>query len=420
MTGSIHPIAAALRRGYPPGRFIPALCLLLLLAACKKEEKPVAKVEVPPAEVTVVKLSAQDVPVTIDFVGQTESSHQVEIRARVNGFLEKRMYEEGTTVTQGQVLFTMDPKPFEAQLNAAKGALAMQEARLRTAQANLKRIRPLTERNALPQKDLDDALGQEQAAAAAVESAQAEIQQATLDLSYTTIKSPVSGMSSFARVQEGAYINPQNSLLTYVTQVDPIWVSFSVTENELLSHRSAMKAGLLQVPDNGGYEVEIVLADGTVVPERGRLTFADAEYSAETGTFMVRAVMPNPGGMMRPGQFVRIRLIGAHRPNAILVPQMAVLQGAQGHFVWVVGEGNKARVQAVEVGPWHGNDWFILSGLKPADQVVVSGMMRLTADAAVKVVETTDQAAMPAKTSAATTATVATATTVAAGEEGRP
>lgn len=196
-------------------------------------------------------------------------------------------------------------------------------------------MKPLVEQDALSQKDLDDATGQEQAAAAAVESAKAEMEQARLNLGYTTIQTPVTGLSSYARVQEGAYVNPQNSLLTYVVQTDPIWVNFSLSENDMLKYRGQAERGQIRLPQGGAYEVELLLADGSIFPKSGRITFADAEYNQQTGTFLVRATFPNPKTVLRPGQFVRVRLHGAMRPRAFTVPQRAVQQGAKGHFVWL-------------------------------------------------------------------------------------
>ena len=365
-----------------------------LLAGCDKKA-PVAA-ERPPVEVTVQKVAPRNAPVTYEFVGQTQSSHQVQIRARVAGFLDKRLYTEGTMVKAGQPMFQQDPKPFQAQLDAAKGALAEQQARLQTANDNLAQVRPLAALKALSQKELDDATGQQQAAAAAVQTAQANVETAKLNLGYTRITTPVTGLSSFARVQDGAYVNAENSLLTYVEKVDPIWVNFSISENEMLSARSEQKAGRLKLPPQEQYVVELVLADGSVFPKQGRVTFANADYDPQTGTFLLRATLPNPEGALRPGQFVRVRLQGAVRPNAILVPQQSVLQGAKGHFVVLVDKDGKALLRNVEVGPWLGDDWFINAGLQPGDRVVTDGMARLSPGAAVKLVEPKAASAAPA------------------------
>jgi membrane fusion protein (multidrug efflux system) len=269
----------------------------------------------------------------------------------------------------------MDPKPFQARLSAAEGALAQQQARLRTAEADLKRVKPLVEQNALSQKDLDDATGQQQAAAAAVASASAEVEQTRLNLSYTTISAPLFGLSSYARVQEGSYINAMNSLLTYVVRIDPIWVTFSVSENDMLRWMEETDTGKVRRPKE--YEVQIVLADGSVYPNKGHITFADAEFNQQTGTFMLRATLPNPKGKLRPGQFVKTRLIGLVRPGAITVPQRAVQQGAKGNFVWTVDKQGKAEPRPVTVGDWIGNDWFVTAGLRAGDTVIVDGGLTL-------------------------------------------
>ena len=350
-----------------------------LLAGCKKEEKKAE--ERPPVEVTVMNAVARDTPVSFEFVGQTQSTRQVQIVARVNGFLDKRVYTEGSFVKAGQVMFLQDPKPFKAQLDAAKGELGEQQARLQVARDNLARVKPLAARKALSQRELDDATGQFLAASAAVETAKANVEQAQLNLGYTTITTPVSGLSSFAKVQDGQYLSGsgESSVLTYVQQTDPIWINFSVSENDMLKYRTDQAAGLLHLPGADNYEVEVVLADGSVFPKRGRITFANADFNSQTGTFLLRATIPNPGAALRPGQFVRVRLLGAVRPNAILVPQEAVLQGAKGHFVVVVDKDNNAEIRGVEVGPWYGNEWFITRGLAPGDTVVVDGMVKTVA-----------------------------------------
>ncbi len=366
-----------------------------LLAGCKKEEKKAE--ERPPVEVTVMKVVPRDTPVSFEFVGQTQSTRQVQIVARVNGFLDKRVYTEGSFVKAGQVMFLQDPKPFKAQLDAAKGELGEQQARLQVARDNLARVKPLAARKALSQRELDDATGQFLAASAAMETAKANVEQAQLNLGYTTITTPVTGLSSFAKVQDGQYVTGtgENSELTYVAQVDPIWVNFSVSENDMLKTRTEQSAGLLRLPANDEWEVEVVLANGSVFPRRGRITFANADYNTQTGTFLLRATVPNPGAVLRPGQFVRARILGALRPNAILVPQDAVLQGAKGHFVVVINKDNKAEIRGVEVGPWYGNDWFITRGLALGDTVVVDGMVKLSPGAPVKIVKTVEATAKP-------------------------
>ncbi|MDN0082616.1 efflux RND transporter periplasmic adaptor subunit [Crenobacter sp. SG2305] len=386
-------IGSFFRRAHLPDGGAPqrgGLSLMLLVAAlplfsgCKK---PAEAPAMGAPEVTVMTVLNRDTPVTFEFTAQTQSSHEVQIRARVDGFLDKRTYIEGDIVKAGQTMFLMDRKPFEAALETAKGQLAQQQARLQVAKANLARVRPLAAQNALSKKDLDDAIGNEQQAAAAVLAAQGQVETAQLNLSYTTIISPLNGLSSFARQQDGSYVTAAaTGLLTYVYQLDPMWVNFSVSENELLRYRDQINAGQLRFPKDNEFVVSVVLADGSVFPNLGRINFTNPAFSTETGTFLVRAVFANPKGTLRPGQFVRARVAGATRPNAILVPQRAVLQGAKSHFVWVVGKDSKAQQRVVEVGDWHGDDWFITDGLKAGERVVVDGAVRVVANMPLKIV----------------------------------
>ena len=228
--------------------------------------------------------------------------------------------------------------------------------------------------------------------AAAVDMARADVDTAQLNLGYTTIQAPVTGASSFARVQNGAYVNAQSGLLTYVAQLDPIWVDFSLSEDELLKFRQEQKSGQLLAPEAASLTVELVLSDGSIYPETGRVFFRDANYSTETGTFLVRATFSNTDGELRPGQFVRVHVKGATRPNAILVPQQAVLQGAQGFFVWIVDPEGKAQVRGIEVGDWQGDNWFISKGLSSGDKVITDGIVRLAKGTPVKITgEGTDE-----------------------------
>jgi membrane fusion protein, multidrug efflux system len=360
-----------------------ATAVLVALAACNK---PAAQIPRQAIDVTVMTVSLQDTPVDFEFTAQTESSREVEIRARVDGFLDKRVYTEGQQVHTGQTLFLMDPKPFEAVLQSAKGQLAQQQARLTVAKANLARVVPLVAQNALSQKERDDAIGSEKEAEASVIAAKGQVQTAELNLSYTTIKSPLTGLSSFARQQDGSYVTAAaTGLLTTVYQLDPMWVNFSVSENELLAYRDQIGKKQLRFPAHDDFEVTVILADGTVFPSRGRISFANPAFSTQTGTFLVRASFANPQGRLLPGQFVRARVSGAVRPNAILVPQRAVLQGSKSHFVWVVDNDSKGHQRVVETGSWHGDDWFITDGLKPGERIVVDGAIRVVADTPLKI-----------------------------------
>ena len=370
---------------------LSSLLLMFTLAGCSEQA---SEMKAGAPQVTVIKIEPRDTPVSMEFVGKTASSRRVEIRSRVEGFLDQREYVEGAMVEAGDVLFIMDKKPFEAQLQAAKAEQEQQEARKQTALTNLNRIRPLARKKAVAQKDLDDAEGLYRESAAAVEQSMARVIQAELDLGYCTITTPVTGLSSFAVMREGAYIGMGDSLLTYVAQLDPMWVEFSISENQLLKRKDSVERGIFTDPDSNDFIVEVVLADGSIYPHTGKITFADASLSEATGTFLIRAEVGNPQRELRPGQFVRALIKGAVRPNAILVPQQAVQQGAQGSFVWVVDADGKAEFRPVSVGPFHGEEWFIDEGLQAADTVVVSGALKLRAGVPVQVIEPAGQ--MPA------------------------
>ncbi|MCM8596314.1 efflux RND transporter periplasmic adaptor subunit [Accumulibacter sp.] len=376
-----------------------ALLALAVLTGCGRETpKPGA----PAPEVTTLTIEAHDVPVSADYVAQTQSSQAVNIQARVSGFLDKRVYTEGAVVRKGQVLYQIDPKPFKVQVDGAAAALQRNQAALEVATANLKRTRPLVEQNALSQKDLDDAKGQYEQAAAAVAQSKAQLESARLDLSYTTITSPVDGVTSYSAVAEGTYVSSQNSQLTTVSVLSPIWVNFSISENEVDRLRTNIGKGLLRLPPSNRLVVEIELADGTPFPHTGTITFADPSYNSQTGTFQIRATVDNPDGVLRPNQFVRARITGAVRPRAILIPQRAVQQGAGGHFVWLINAEGKAEQRPIVVGDWYREQWFVAEGLHDGDRLVVDGALRLSPGATVRVTTRTEQtdagAAAPAAT----------------------
>ena len=366
-------------------RILASLSLVAILAACGEHKQAPA---IGPSEVTVMRIEPGETPVSFEYTAQTESSQLVEIRTRVSGFLDQRTYKEGSLVKAGQTLFQIDRKPFEAQLAAARGELAAQQARLGVAQATLARVKPLAEKNALSKKDLDDAMGNERAAAAAVEVARANVMSAELNLGYTTINSPIKGLASFAKVQEGSYLNAnsQEALLTTVAALDPMRINFAVSENDILKYREDIARGVLMGPQYDKYQVEIELADGSTYEHKGHITFADTSFSQGTGTMMIRAEVANPQGVLMPGQFVRAHLLGASYPKGILVPQRAVQQSGQGYFVWLVDKQNKAQARPIEVGRWIGDQWLVLNGLDAGDTLIVDGVMLLTPGAPVKVV----------------------------------
>jgi membrane fusion protein (multidrug efflux system) len=364
-----------------------AVAVLVLAAACSKEAPPPQK---PAPQVSILTVAPQTIPYVMTFVAQTESSRQVDIVARISGYLDKIAYREGELVQEGQLLFELDPKPFQAQLDAAKGELRSQQARLATARANLDRIRPLAKMDAVSRADLDKAQGDFDSARAAVFAAQAKVKEQELNLGYTTIESPVTGLASRSTQRQGAYINAQSesAKLTYVAALDPIWVNFSVSQNQTTKLKDMVEKKQLVAPPNLDFEVEVLLSDGAVYPQRGRISFSDPSFSQETGSFLVRAVLPNPDKALRPGMFVTARLHGATRPNAIVLPQLAVQQGSNGHLVYVIKPDGMAEVRPVVVGDYQGEkDIVVLTGLQAGDRVVVDGALRVVPGQPVKIAE---------------------------------
>jgi membrane fusion protein (multidrug efflux system) len=349
----------------------------------------------PPPEVTVVTVAPQALPVTFEYVGQTAGSREVEVRARVAGILLKRNFTEGAPVRQGQSLYTVDPAPFEAAVARAEADVGAAEARLEQARKNAARLKPLYAEKAVSQKDYDDTVSAEAIGEADVKAARARLTEAKLNLSYTRVESPLSGITGRSLRQEGSLISGPDALLTTITKIDPIWVNFGIPDNEQAQIQKEVQAGQLALPKDGDFEVTLRRADGGLHEKIGRLNFADVRVSPQTGTRETRAELPNLGGALKPGEFVRVILRGATRPNAVTVPQRAVLEGPQGKFVYVVNEKNQAEPHPVEAGEWAGQSWIITSGLKPGERVIVDGVMRLGPGAPVRIAEVKPEAAKP-------------------------
>ncbi len=368
-------------------RLLSSLCLLLSLLAGAPATLAQTPAR-PPVDVTVVDIKLQDTAAAFEYTGKTESSREVEIRARITGYLDKIAYQEGGLVKQGQLLFQIDPRPFEEELDNTKGVLAREQARLDNARANLARIKPLARENAVSQKDLDDATAAVLASQADVQSAKAQVHQAEINLGYTTIRSPLTGLAGRSEKKVGSLISPSDSLLTTVVLLDPIWVNFAVGENELLKYQEQTASGRLRSPGVEGIQVELVQANGSVYPQKGRIDYVASTVDRQTGTLAMRAVVPNPTKALKPGQFMRVRIQGVTRPNVIMAPQRAVMQGPQGKFVFVVGPNNTAESRGIEVGEWYGDQWIVTKGLQAGDKVIVDGAVKLQPGAPLKILET--------------------------------
>jgi membrane fusion protein, multidrug efflux system len=339
----------------------------------------------PAAEVNVVEVAPQALPVSFEYVGQTAGSREVEVRARVTGILVKRNFKEGTQVAQGQSLFTIDPEPFRAALARAEADVAAAEARYEQAKRNAARLKPLYAEKAVSQKESDDAASAEAIGFADVKAARARLTEARLNLEYTRVEAPVAGITGRALPSEGTLVSGPNVLLTTVTQVNPMWVNFGIPDNEQARLQKEAEAGRLSLPKS--FEVELRLADGSTYPRKGRLSFSDVRVSPATGTREARAEVPNPDASLHPGQFVRVILRGATRPNAVTVPQRAVLEGPQGKFVYVVNDKSQAEPRPVQAGEWSGDAWVITAGLNPGERVIVDGVMKLGPGAPVRIAQ---------------------------------
>jgi len=330
----------------------------------------------PPAPVAIQNAKAETVPVTYEYVGQTAGSRDVEVRARVTGILLKRNFAEGGLVRAGQSLYTLDTAPFQAALQRADADVASAQAKLSQAQRNLARVTPLWDAKAASQRDFDDAVSAEQVARAELKRAEAAHTEAALNVSYAHVESPIGGLVSRSQVSEGTLVSGPQVLLTTVTQLDPIKVRFGIADTDQMRWRNEIAAGRLQLPAHDAFEIEVKLADGSVYPIKGKLRFSDTRVSGTTGTVEAEAEIPNPKGELKPGQFVRVRLIGAVRTNVVKLPTRAVLDSPQGKFVYVVVDG-KAMPRPIEPGDQLSDGWIINSGVKAGEPVVIDGTARI-------------------------------------------
>lgn len=361
-----------------------AVTLTALLSGCDKPAGgPPGGFQ--PAPVSVISVESRDVPVRYEYVAQTAGYREVEVRARVTGILTQRSYREGATVQRGQSLFTIDPAPFQVALAKAEADLSVAQVRLAQAQRELARLKPVREARAISQKELDDSVSAEQVAEAEVKSLNARVNEARLNLSYTRVEAPISGIASRAAVSEGALVSGPNVLLATVTQTDPMYVIFGVSDREHLALRRDVEAGRLKMPADRKFQARVKLSDGSLYDGVGALNFTDVRVNTQTGTSESRAEFSNKNNILRSGEFVRLILDGAVRPDAIVVPQRAVLESPKGKFVYVVTPDSKAEARPVEVGAWADDGWVINSGLKAGERVIVDGVMKIGPGAPVQV-----------------------------------
>lgn len=360
---------------------------LLVIAGCERSQP--ARPARPPAQVEVYTAEPLTVPVTYQYVGQTEASQLVDVRARVQGVVWETGFEEGTRVNAGQFLFRIDPRPFEADTQIAEAKNYQAKVAVQSAERDLNRTKKLQASASVSQEELDNASSAYETAVASMRLAEANLLKTKLELSYTTVTAPISGMIGKALKKPGDLVDTTaNSLLCNITAQDPMYVTFSASEKDLLEQRTAEQAGRIIPPAKNDYEVEIVLLDGTVYPQTGHINFADVTIDPQTGTGQIRAAFPNPDGLLKPGQFVEVRVKGAKRTNTIMVPQTAVMLGMQGSYVYVV-EKDKVEMRPVTATDWEGRNWIIQRGLSADENVIITGTNKTQPGAEVEITTVT-------------------------------
>jgi len=358
------------------GLCVPAYCVglsLLLLLGCEKKEAP------PPPGPTPVKIATvtqQDVPLYSEWVAQLNGDTNAEIVPKVQGYLLRQNYREGFFVAKGQLLFEIDPRPFEASLDQANAQLAVAKAGLSKAETDRSRDTPLAAQNAIPQKQLDNDVSAESAAKAQVDAATAMVQQAKLNLDWTKVYCPIDGVAGVATSQVGDLVGPTTKM-TVISKLDPIRAYFSISENQYLQNASRISAVVSGLQKGGALPVEYIQANEVTYPSVGKIILVNREVSSQTGTIQFAAEFPNPQAVLRPGGFGRVRIRTGDNKAALLVPQPAVIEVQSAYQVVVIGADNKASFRPVKVGDKVGKNWIITDGLKPGEKVVVEGFQRL-------------------------------------------
>jgi membrane fusion protein (multidrug efflux system) len=351
-----------------------------LLAGCRKPAAPGAP---PPPQVTVLTVQPQTIPGQFEWVAQAAASKSVQVRSQVSGVIVARPYVEGTDVPKGKVLYRIDPRTYQANFESAKARLAESEAQFANAERTLNRLKPLLEERAVAQQDVDNAQAAYDQTRAAVLDARAAMDAAKKDYDDSFVRAEISGRAGRALMEVGALTAGATDLLTTVDQVDPIYVYFNPSDQDVLQWRRDIASKRLLLP-KGVLDVQATLADGSVFRSIGKLNFIDLALQPSTGALQLRAEFPNPQHTLLPGQFVRARFLGVKRTDAILVPQRAVLQGLNGPFVYVLADSNKTSTRPVSASAWQGTQWIINGGLRAGDKVIVDGVQKIRPDAPVR------------------------------------
>jgi RND family efflux transporter MFP subunit len=363
--------ATGLRFGY----LVAPLLLLLAITACSRGNVHAAA-KPPAPEVRVAPVIQQDVPVYSEWVATMDGYVNAQIRPQVSGYIIKQEYKEGSLVRKGQILFEIDPRPFKAALDRAKGDLAQAQAQLGKSILDVERDTPLAEARAIAKSQLDNEIQAKRGAQAAIESNKAAVEQAELNLEWTKVTSLVDGIAGIAQVQMGNLVG-SNSVLTSVSQVDPIKAYFPISEHEYVLAQKSSAASSKHAIGFFGNSLELILTDGSLHPQKGKILLADRQVDSTTGTIRIVAAFPNPGNILRPGQYGRVRVETNIKNGALLVPQSAVAQAQGSYQVAVVGSNHKVSMRTVKPGETVGTLWVIDEGLKPGEQVVVEGLQQL-------------------------------------------
>jgi RND family efflux transporter MFP subunit len=350
----------------------------LSICGCTKQ----VSAPLPPPIVQVVEIVPANVPMATEIIGQVDSPQNVEIRARVEAFVDKLLFTEGTEVKEGEPLFKLDDKPFLQRLDAAKAGLVEAKAALNKYEKDVARLKPLAEKRAVPQQDLDNAMASVDVGNANVLSAQARVEFVTLDLGYCDVRAPITGLIGAKQVSIGDLVGKgQPTLLATISTLDPMWFYCNISEVEYLKAEAEARRSGKRVQD---LPISLLLADGSVHPDKGKFVFLDRAVDVKTGTLRVRAEFPNSAKRLRPGMFGRIKVDLGVRPGSILVPERAVAELQGRNFVWVVGSDNKTSQRAVKVGLQFGENLMILEGLKSGEHIVVEGLQKVREGALVK------------------------------------
>ncbi len=380
-----HELSRQVKQIYqhPAFRAIALSLPLLTLAACGKEETAHAATgNMPPPEVNVVTVENRDLALDFEYVGQTAGSRETEVRARVAGILENRIYEEGSRVKAGDVLFQIDPGTYKTQLASAEAAAGVSEAKLNQAKREYARLSPLAAEKAISQKEFDDAKSNLETAEASYKQVLAQVNEAKLNLGYTKVVAPIAGVTGIANKSNGSLVTAADSLLTTIVQTDPVYINFSIPEADYLKVAKEVGSGKVALPgkraSNGSlaFDVQLKLADGSMFPTSGKMNFVSEKVNPATGGFDARAQVANPDGNLRPGQFVRVILAGAKRSSALAVPQRAVIDGPMGKMVFAVSPDNKLVPKPVELDGWSHGEWVVTKGLKNGERVLVDGIIK--------------------------------------------